>query len=95
MRGGARTVRRAESRRARTGWGRSLAGVRCPGPCALKRGRRIGSSLRTGFGSRRRRVPSQIRAAAASNVPRRTSCPAVDVSRGREGRRLRHATRRV
>jgi hypothetical protein len=95
-RGGARTVRRAGSRCARTSSGRRLAGVRYPGSSAFEPPRGIGASLGyTSAGSRRRRVPSQIRAAAASNVPRRTSCPAVDVSRGREGRRLRHATRRV
>ena len=94
-RGGARTVRRAGSRRARTSSGRRLAGVRYPGSSAFEPRRGIGASLGyTRARSRRRRVPSQIRAAAASNVPRRTSCPAVDVSHGREGRRLRHATRR-
>ena len=81
MRGGARTVRRAGSRRARTGSGRSLAGVRYPGPSALKRGRRIGSSLRTGFGSRRPRVPSQIAR------PRPRTYRDI-ISRGREGRRF-------
>ena len=94
-RGGARTVRRAGSRRARTSSGRRLAGVRYLGSSAFEPPRGIGASLGyTRAGSRRRRVPSQIRAAAASNVPRRISSPAVDVSRGREGRRLRHATRR-
>ena len=81
MRGGARTVRRAGSRRARTGSGRSLAGVRYPGPSAL-RGARSDPASEQVWGLDAAGCRARLRGRGLERTEKRL------VARGREGRRF-------